>query len=80
MDRITNEVVLRKIGKKIEVMPNIKIKKFKEAYLGHIMRNTKYRLLQLIMQGKINSSRGLIKEPEIVVWEDFSGGVPCCCQ
>jgi len=29
------------------------IKKRKTAYLGHVMRQDKYRFLQLIMEGKI---------------------------
>jgi len=34
------------------------IKKRKTAYLGHVLRQDKYRFLQLIMEGKIEGKRG----------------------
>lgn len=55
--KTTNEEVLRKVGKGRELFNTIK--KRKTAYLGHIMRNEKYRLLQLIIQGKIEGKRGI---------------------
>ena len=55
--RITNEEVLRRIGGERKLFKIIKKKK--TAYLGHIMRNTKYQLLQLIIEGKIEGRRGI---------------------
>ncbi|CAG9835438.1 unnamed protein product [Diabrotica balteata] len=55
-EHVTNEEVLRRIGKEREV--EISIKKKKLEYLGHVMRQNKYRVLQLIVQGKIDSRRG----------------------
>ncbi|CAG9832062.1 unnamed protein product [Diabrotica balteata] len=55
-EHVTNEEVLRRIGKEREV--GISIKKRKLEYLGHVMRHNKYRVLQLIVQGKIDSRRG----------------------
>ena len=46
------------MDKKKEVIFTVKSRKI--GYLGHIMRNKKYRLLQLILQGKVNGWR----EPE----------------
>jgi hypothetical protein len=57
-DKITNETVLRRVGKEREVMYTIKRRKLE--YLGHIMRNsTKYRLLKVILQGKVFGKRGI---------------------
>lgn len=55
-DRITNEEVLRRLGKQREI--SFTIKKRKMEYFGHIMRHEKYRILQLILQGKTDSKRG----------------------
>ena len=55
--RITNEEVLRRIVGERKLFKIIKKKK--TAYLGHIMRNTKYQLLQLIIEGKIEGRRGI---------------------
>lgn len=41
---------------KTEIVNMIKERKLR--YLGHIMRNTKYQLLKLILQGKIEGRRG----------------------
>lgn len=56
MDRITNVEVLRRMDKKIEVMPSIKIRKL--SYLEHIMRNS-LRSMMLIEDREE-------KEPETV--------------
>ena len=56
MAKISNEEVLRRVNRDRELF-NI-IKKRKTAYLGHIMRNSKYQLLQLIIEGKIEGKRG----------------------
>lgn len=55
-DHITNEEVLRRIGKQQEV--TFMIKKRKLEYFGHLMRHNKYRLQQLILQGKVDGRRG----------------------
>ena len=48
--RVTNEEVLRRMKKQRELFTNIK--KRKTAYLGHILRNEKYKILQLILEKK----------------------------
>ena len=55
--RATNGGVLRRMGKNQEILTMIKRRK--TAYLGHIMHNTKYELLQKIIQGKIKGRRGV---------------------
>lgn len=55
-EHTTNQEVTRRIGKEKEVASTIKQRKLE--YLGHILRHEKYRLLQLILQGKIDSKRG----------------------
>lgn len=55
-DRITNVEVLRRVNKKRELLNIVKCRKLE--YLGHIMRNpSRYDLLQLILQGKIDNRR-----------------------
>lgn len=54
-DRITNEVVLNRMGHNRQLLSSIKRRKLE--YLGHILRNDKYRLLQLILNGKIEGTR-----------------------
>ena len=41
--------------KDMEILRSVKIRKM--SYLGHVMRNEKYQLIQLILQGKIEGSR-----------------------
>ncbi|KAI5631309.1 reverse transcriptase (RNA-dependent DNA polymerase) domain-containing protein [Phthorimaea operculella] len=55
-DKITSEKVLQIMKKDLEVVSTIK--KRKAAYFGHIYRNSKYNLLQLIIEGKIEGKRG----------------------
>jgi len=45
--RLTNEEMFESIEKR------------KTAYLGHIMRNTKYQFLHLLIEGKIEGRRGI---------------------
>lgn len=54
--RVTNEAVLQRMQKEKEIMKTVKQRKL--SYFGHIMRNNKYNLLQLIMQGKFDGKRG----------------------
>uniref|UniRef100_A0A8D9AE48 Uncharacterized protein n=1 Tax=Cacopsylla melanoneura TaxID=428564 RepID=A0A8D9AE48_9HEMI len=57
VDKITNEEVLRRMGKEKEIMNTVKKRKLE--YLGHIMRNEeKYCLLKTILQGKVYGKRG----------------------
>lgn len=49
-------MVLRGMGKDQELLNTIR--KHNTAYLGHIFRNDKYELLQLMMKGKIEGKRG----------------------
>lgn len=55
VDKVTNMEVLRRMGKEKEILQTIQVRKIQ--YLGHIMRNSKYQLLQVIMQGKIQGRR-----------------------
>lgn len=55
-DRVTNNEVLYRLGKERELLSTIK--KRKVAYFGHILRNEKYEILQLIIEGKIEGRRG----------------------
>ena len=47
------------MGKGLELLNSIKTRKLQ--YFGHIMRGEKYRLLQLIIQGKIKGRRGPVR-------------------
>ena len=51
IEHTTNEEVLRRMDKRKEV--TFTVKRRKMEYLGHIMRNNKYRLLPLILQEKL---------------------------
>ena len=55
VDRVTNVEVLRRIGKDKEVVKTVKTRKLR--YFGHMMRGQKYRILQLILEGKICGKR-----------------------
>lgn len=55
IQRINNKEVLERMHKTTECVNTIQRRKLE--YLGHIMRNDKYRLLQIILQGKINGRR-----------------------
>ena len=57
VEHITNIQVLDRMSKQKEILNNIKIRKLQ--YLGHISRNSKYQLLQLIIQGKIQGKRNI---------------------
>ena len=55
-DFVRNAEVLDRMGKKVELLYDVKRRQLE--YFGHVMRNEKYRLLQLIIQGKIEGRRG----------------------
>ncbi|KAI5734561.1 hypothetical protein M8J77_007970 [Diaphorina citri] len=55
-DKVTNVEVLRRMDKIMELEYTIKKKKLE--YLGHILRGPKYKLLNVILEGKIEGRRG----------------------
>ena len=55
MDRVTNAEVLARMNTSLTLL--ISVKKRKLLYFGHVMRNEKYRLLHLIIQGRIEGRR-----------------------
>ncbi|VEN53317.1 unnamed protein product, partial [Callosobruchus maculatus] len=55
IDHVTNEEVLRRVHKERELLHLIKIRK--TSYLGHVLRNDKYYILQLIIMGRIQGKR-----------------------
>jgi hypothetical protein len=59
-DRITNQMVLERMGKQKELLTIIKARKLE--YIGHIRNNQRYNILQLILQGKIEGKRKCRKE------------------
>lgn len=52
----TNIEVLNRMEKQTEIINTVRQRK--AGYFGHIMRNDKYRTLQLIIEGKIEGKRG----------------------
>ncbi|CAG9835277.1 unnamed protein product [Diabrotica balteata] len=56
-EHVTNNKVIRRINKRMEVLETIKTQKLQ--YLGHVMRNERYNLVQLIIQGKIQGKRSV---------------------
>ena len=55
-DRVRNVEVLARLSKDLEVLLTLKERKLE--YFGHILRNEKYSLLKLIIEGKIEGRRG----------------------
>lgn len=55
-EHATNDSILERVNRDRELL--CIVKRRKTAYLGHILRNNKYRLLHLIIQGKIEGKRG----------------------
>ena len=56
VDHITNEEVLRRANTQRKLLDLVKQRKV--SYLGHIVRNDKYKLLNIILMGKIEGRRG----------------------
>lgn len=54
-ERVRNTEVSERIGKQAEILHKVKTRKLQ--YFAHVMRNEKYRILQLVMQGKIVGKR-----------------------
>lgn len=57
MVRVTNEEVLRRMGKDKELLSTVKERKLK--YVGHIMRGDRYEVLRLVIEGKIEGRRSV---------------------
>jgi len=74
----TNENVLRRANPERQLLMTVKCRK--TSYLGHILRGYKYRLLQLILKGKIEGRRGagrkqLSRLRNIRDWTDIRGAL-----
>ena len=57
VDRVTNEEVLLRLSKQTELNTGVKLRKLQ--YMGHIMKGTRYQMLQVIIQGKIIGKRSV---------------------
>nr|ADF18552.1 endonuclease-reverse transcriptase [Bombyx mori] len=53
--RVRNETVLQRVHMSRKMLPAIKKRKIE--YLGHVLRNDRYMLLQLIIMGKVDGKR-----------------------
>lgn len=57
VDKITNQEVLHRMNKDTEITKTIKKRKLE--YLGHVLRGDRYKILKLIIQGKIKGKRSI---------------------
>ncbi|XP_030746803.1 uncharacterized protein LOC115875475 [Sitophilus oryzae] len=57
MDRVTNEEVLRRMSKDRELLSTVKERKLQ--YVVHIMRDNRYEVLRLVIEGKIEGRRSV---------------------
>lgn len=57
VDRVSNTEVLEKVNAQRELLNIIKCRKI--GYLGHVLRGEKYRLLHLILKGRIVGRYGI---------------------
>lgn len=57
IQRVTNVEILNRMNKQKELL--LTIMERKTQYLGHIMRGSRYELLQLIIEGKIQGKRSV---------------------
>lgn len=62
----SNAEVLTKLNKERELLTLIKRRK--TAYIGHVMRNNTYQLLQSLLQGKIEGRRRMERKPMSWLW------------
>lgn len=67
-DRVRNTEVLTPLGKEMEV--HFEVKRRKLQYFSHVLRNEKYRLLHLIMEGKIE---GQARQKKNFMAQEFKG-------
>ncbi|CAG9826955.1 unnamed protein product [Diabrotica balteata] len=58
IQHISNRQVLNRVGQGEGELIKM-IKKSKLAYLGHIIRGSRYRIIQLILNGNIDGKRGI---------------------
>ncbi|CAG9832782.1 unnamed protein product [Diabrotica balteata] len=56
-DRIINKEVLDRVGKETELITTIQTRKLE--YLVHVMKEPKYEILRLIIQGKVQGRRSV---------------------
>ncbi|CAH2207832.1 jg2370, partial [Pararge aegeria aegeria] len=56
--KVSNEEVLRRVNQRREVLHTIKIRKV--VYLGHVLRQERYELVQLIMMVKVAARRDIV--------------------
>lgn len=57
VDRVPNTEVLERARTQRELLTTIKCRK--TGYFGHVLRGEKYRLLHLILKGRIDGRRGI---------------------
>lgn len=57
IDRVSNTEVLERAHTQRELLTTIKCRKI--GYLGHVLRGEKYRLLHLILKGRIEGRQGI---------------------
>jgi len=55
-----SQMVIQRMQKELEILHSVKVRKM--AYLGHVMRDQKYQLIQLILQGKIDGVSCIVAE------------------
>jgi len=72
-DKVTNVEVLRRIGKELEVMNNIKSRKLQD--FGHMLRGEEYQLLHLTLQGK-NCGKRSKKSPRTSLLQNLREWLP----
>lgn len=56
IQKVTNDRVLDRVHMARKLIKTVKKRKI--AYLGHVLRHRRYRILQLVMMGKIEGKRG----------------------
>jgi len=57
IQRVTNNEILQRMGKQKELLNTIKERKMQ--YLGHVLRGERYKLLQIIIEGKVEGRRSV---------------------
>ncbi|KAF2904714.1 hypothetical protein ILUMI_01467 [Ignelater luminosus] len=65
-DRVPNEEVLRRVGRNRQLLTSTKRRKLE--YQVHILRNDKYNLLQLILNGKIEGKHRIGRKTMSWLW------------
>lgn len=57
MQRVTNVEVLKRMNKEQELLKTVKVRKLQ--YIGHVIRGDRYKMLRLIMDGRIEGKRSV---------------------